>query len=86
MPAVRAVARRASRAGAASRRDPAVPDAPGVAGRGRVVLDENPFDGHELEDALLVDAPMGWDGATRATSGQPLGAADPEEPATDGVD
>jgi len=83
-----------------------------------VVIDDNPFDGHELEDALLVDALMGWDGVTCATCGQPLtgdpdgeidgdadlpicgqcnrvvarldgmngGAADLEEPATDGVD
>jgi len=36
-------------------------------------MDDNPFDGHELEDALLVDALMGWDGVTCATCGAPLG-------------
>jgi hypothetical protein len=42
------------------------------------VIDDNPFDGHELEDVLLVDALMGWDGVTCAICGGPLGT-DPED-------
>jgi hypothetical protein len=43
------------------------------------VIDDNPFDGHELEDILLVEALMGWDGATCATCGKPLGTDPAEE-------
>lgn len=39
---------------------------------------DDPFDGNELEDVLLVEALMGWDGVQCATCGRPLGT-DPED-------
>jgi hypothetical protein len=42
------------------------------------VIDDNPFDELDLEDALVVDALMGWDGVTCAVCGAPL-ATDPED-------
>lgn len=40
--------------------------------------DDNPLEGHELDDAMAVDALMGWDGPTCATCGRQLGS-DPED-------
>lgn len=42
------------------------------------MTDDNPFDGHTLRDALMVEALMGWDGVTCATCGAALGT-DPED-------
>jgi hypothetical protein len=42
------------------------------------VIDDNSLDELELEDALAVDALMGWDGPTCATCGAPL-RTDPED-------
>ena len=44
--------------------------------------DENPFDGHGLEEAVRVETLMGWDDPPRdcATCGQPLGADPEDEP------
>ena len=39
----------------------------------------NPFDGHDLEDVLLVEALMGWDGASCARCGKPLGNDEEDE-------
>jgi hypothetical protein len=36
-------------------------------------MDEDPLEGHELDDAVLVETLMGWDGVTCATCGTPLG-------------
>jgi hypothetical protein len=41
-------------------------------------FDGNPFDDLDLGDALAVEVLMGWDGATCATCGRPLGT-DPED-------
>jgi hypothetical protein len=35
-------------------------------------MDEDPLEGHELEDAVLVETLMGWDGVACATCGIPL--------------
>jgi len=41
-------------------------------------MDEDPLEGHELEDAVLVETLMGWDGVTCATCGTTLGS-DPDD-------
>jgi hypothetical protein len=41
-------------------------------------MDEDPLDGHELDDAVLVETLMGWDGVTCATCGTPL-RSDPDD-------
>jgi hypothetical protein len=42
------------------------------------VIDEDALEGHELDDAVLVETLMGWDGVTCATCGTPLGS-DPDD-------
>lgn len=37
------------------------------------MIDEDALEGHELDDAVLVETLMGWDGVTCATCGTPLG-------------
>jgi hypothetical protein len=41
-------------------------------------MDEDALEGHELDDAVLVETLMGWDGVTCATCGTPLGS-DPDD-------
>ncbi|MCI0582445.1 MAG: hypothetical protein L0227_06035 [Chloroflexi bacterium] len=41
-------------------------------------FDEDPLRGFDLEDALAVEALMGWDGVSCATCRRPLGT-DPED-------
>ena len=41
-------------------------------------MDEDALEGHELDDAVLVETLMGWDGVACATCGTPLGS-DPDD-------
>ena len=43
------------------------------------MTDDNPFDELNLEDAIAVEALMGWDGVTCTSCGSPLGLAPEEE-------
>jgi hypothetical protein len=42
-------------------------------------MDDDTLEGHELEDAVLVETLMGWDGVTCATCGTPLGTDSDDE-------
>lgn len=43
------------------------------------MIDDDPLEGHEVEDAVLVETLMGWDGVTCATCGRQLSADSDDE-------